>query len=150
MYLQLVSTVVVVYCENMFLLVRRTLDDEIFPGKWQSAGGKMEPGETLEETAVRELAEEIGVNVDPENLLFVMSYSWQKSFKEPTRLGIILLARLSKKIKDIDVVLDAELCEYGWFTMQKAEKLDTIGKDSPTGTFAQLKKAQEVVRHLAQ
>jgi len=33
--------------------------------KWQLPGGKPEPGETLKETAVREVYEETGINLAP-------------------------------------------------------------------------------------
>ncbi|HSX28383.1 MAG TPA: NUDIX hydrolase [Candidatus Saccharimonadales bacterium] len=141
---QIVSTVAIVYCQGKFLLVRRALDDDIFPGKWQSAGGKVEPGETIEEAVQRELLEETGVAIGSE-LRFVMSYAWQKSPSESTRLGIILLAALPGKNKDVSITLDAELCEYGWFTLAEAAKLDTIGRESSTGTFAQLQKASQLL-----
>lgn len=146
MNLQLVSTIVIVHCQDKFLLVRRDPEDDIFPNKWQSAGGKVEPGETIEAAARRELAEETSLEIK-EDLQFVMSYVWQKSPGDPSRLGIILLVDLPKKIESITVTLDPELCDYGWFTLEEAAKLDTIGKDSPTGTFAQIKKAQSILTH---
>jgi mutator protein MutT len=144
MFLQAVSTIVIVHCQNKFLLVRRALDDDIFPGKWQNAGGKLEPGETIEEAAKRELAEETGISIN-QGLQFVMSYSWQKAPEDPKRLGIILLADLPGKIENFNIKLDTELCEYGWYTLKETAKLDTIGKDSPTGTLGQIKKAYSML-----
>jgi mutator protein MutT len=37
-------------------------------GKWNGVGGKLEDGETIEQSALREIREEIGVTVSPEDL----------------------------------------------------------------------------------
>ncbi len=37
-------------------------------GKWNGAGGKLGPDETAEQAAIREVKEEIGVDVDPKDL----------------------------------------------------------------------------------
>lgn len=69
---QIVSVIVVVACGKKYLLVQRAINDDIFPGKWQNAGGKVELGETVEEAAYRELAEETGIKTK-ESLQFLMS-----------------------------------------------------------------------------
>lgn len=144
MELQLVSTVVIVYAQGKFLLVQRALDDDIFPGKWQSAGGKLEKDETIEVAAKRELAEETNLDIG-DDLRFVMSYSWKKSPEDPTRLGIIMLAVLPQTPQELAVQIDPELHDYSWFTLEEAAALDTIGKESPTGTYAQLQKAAQLI-----
>ena len=143
---QIVSTIVIVHHDGKFLLVRRNLQDDIFPGKWQNAGGKLEDNETIEAAAIRELHEETALDIGAAHLQFVMSYSWRKAADEPTRLGIILLADLPNSAQLNTISLDSELCEYGWFTLADALKLDTIGPDSPTGTMGQLNKASELLR----
>lgn len=147
MNMQIVSTIIIVSNKGKFLLVRRDLNDDIFPGKWQNTGGKVEQGETIEQAAQRELREETGL-VIAGSLRFVMSYSWQKAPDEPTRLGVIMLTDVPTQTKNLKVTLNDELCEYGWFSLGEAELLDSIGKDSPTGTLGQLKKASEVLHHL--
>ena len=37
-------------------------------GRWNGVGGKVEPGESIEEGAIREMEEEIGVTASIENL----------------------------------------------------------------------------------
>ncbi|CAK9884816.1 MAG: Dihydroneopterin triphosphate diphosphatase [Candidatus Erwinia impunctatus] len=61
-----VSVLVVIYAENsgrVLLLQRR--DDELF---WQSVTGSQEAGETLIETAIREVREETGIDITGEKL----------------------------------------------------------------------------------
>lgn len=41
---------------------------------WMLPGGRLEPGESLAEAAVREVAEETGLAVEPEQLAFVLDY----------------------------------------------------------------------------
>jgi len=54
-----ISTLVLVYTPGLAVLLLERAD---FPGHWQSVTGSQEPGETLAETARRELAEETGID----------------------------------------------------------------------------------------
>jgi dATP pyrophosphohydrolase len=56
-----VSTLVVVYTPSLEVLLIERAD---FPGHWQSVTGSQEPGETLAQTATRELREETGIDAD--------------------------------------------------------------------------------------
>ena len=56
-----VSTLVVVYTRELDVLLIERAD---FPEHWQSVTGSQEPGETLEETATRELREETGIDAE--------------------------------------------------------------------------------------
>ena len=60
-----VSTLVVVYTPALDVLVLERADH---PGFWQSVTGSQHEGETLEETAARELAEETGIVARPGEL----------------------------------------------------------------------------------
>jgi dATP pyrophosphohydrolase len=53
-----ISTLVLVHTPDLLVLLLERAD---FPGHWQSVTGSQEPGETLPETATRELAEETGI-----------------------------------------------------------------------------------------
>lgn len=58
-YKQPVSVLVVVYTSELDVLLMERAD---FPEHWQSVTGSIEPGETLAHAAVRELAEETGID----------------------------------------------------------------------------------------
>lgn len=47
--------------DGCLLLLQRGTTDPWMPGRWCLPGGKMDPGETPEQTAIRELIEEAGV-----------------------------------------------------------------------------------------
>ncbi len=46
------------------LLVKRSPDSKFAPGQWEFVNGGIDPGETAEQTAVRELIEEAGIGID--------------------------------------------------------------------------------------
>lgn len=56
-----ISVLVVVHTPELQVLLLERAD---YPGYWQSVTGSQEPGETLWQTACREIAEETGLNAD--------------------------------------------------------------------------------------
>jgi dATP pyrophosphohydrolase len=58
MFKQPLSTLVLVYTRDLRVLLIERAD---FPDHWQSVTGSCEPGESLADTAVRELREETGI-----------------------------------------------------------------------------------------
>ncbi len=139
--LQIVSVIIVIKRKNKFLLVQRSESDDIFPGKWQNLGGKIELGETVESAIKREVKEEVGLEIT-EHPIFLQSYSWKKDSNSPVRLGLIFLIKLEGNPRNHKIKLDSELSNFGWFGLNEAreknEKDELIGKTSPTGTLGQL------------
>jgi 8-oxo-dGTP pyrophosphatase MutT (NUDIX family) len=66
--------------ETAFLLTRRADRLRAHAGQWALPGGRCDPGETFEQTALRELEEELGVRLPPEHVLGVLD-------DYPTRSG---------------------------------------------------------------
>lgn len=147
--LQLVSVIVVIGCSNKFLLVQRKRTDDIFPGKWQNLGGKIELGETVEEAIKREISEEVGIKVI-KHPIFLQSYSWKKNKESSVRLGLIFFVKLDGKFQDYKIKLDSDLDNYDWFNLGEIKKLDEkyklIGKGSPTGTLGQISQVKKFYR----
>jgi 8-oxo-dGTP pyrophosphatase MutT (NUDIX family) len=56
---------VIIRMGEKFLAVSRRNDDS----QWGFPGGKVDPGETTEQAAVREVGEEMGLQLDPEFLI---------------------------------------------------------------------------------
>jgi len=140
--IHIVSINVILKYQNQYLLLQRNRNDNIFPCKWQNLGGKVEIGERLEESLIRECYEETKIKIH-KNLhpIFIMSYSWTKDHDPMTRMGIVFMFKLSTKPKRIGLSNEHE--NYGWFTYSQAKKLETIGIESPTGTLKQLEKAEK-------
>jgi 8-oxo-dGTP pyrophosphatase MutT (NUDIX family) len=66
--------------QTAFLLTRRAAGLRRHAGQWALPGGRCDPGESLEATALRELEEELGLRVPPEDVLGVLD-------DYPTRSG---------------------------------------------------------------
>jgi 8-oxo-dGTP pyrophosphatase MutT (NUDIX family) len=66
--------------ETAFLLTRRAAGLRRHAGQWALPGGRCDPGETLEATALRELEEELGVRLPAGDVLGVLD-------DYPTRSG---------------------------------------------------------------
>lgn len=66
--------------EVAFLLTRRAAQMRAHAGQWALPGGRCDPGETLEEAALRELHEELGLEVPAHDVLGVLD-------DYPTRSG---------------------------------------------------------------
>ena len=55
--------------EAALILTRRSADLRSHPGQWALPGGRIDPGETAEEAALRELAEEVALVLGPDAIL---------------------------------------------------------------------------------
>ena len=86
--------------DGRFLIARRPLD-KLLGGLWEFPGGKQEKGESLEEALVREIDEELGVEIRPSHLLLAIKHAYthfritlhtfQATYVagEPQHLGVI-------------------------------------------------------------
>lgn len=54
------------------VLITQRRHDDSFGGAWEFPGGKCEPGETLEDCARREAAEEVGIEIEIERRLMTV------------------------------------------------------------------------------
>jgi len=68
--------------EAAFILTRRTSGLRNHGGQWALPGGRIEPGETAAAAAIRELREEVGLEVGPENFLgFLDDFETRSGFR---------------------------------------------------------------------
>ncbi|MCX5228427.1 (deoxy)nucleoside triphosphate pyrophosphohydrolase [Streptomyces sp. NPDC006553] len=108
------------YDRGRLLAARRSAPVEL-AGRWELPGGKLEPGESPEEALVRELREELGVEVEPGERI---PGEW------PLKPGYVLrvwTARLlsgePRPLEDHDALR--------WLTRSDLDSVDWLDQDRP-------------------
>lgn len=115
---QQVSTgALIVRPDGKFLLTKRSLTDDFMPGLWEIPGGGSEYGETPEQTTIREIQEECGINVKVLAPLTTHSYY----MGETQRVEIIFLCAMEG---DQKVTLSEEHIEYAWTSKDELVKYE--------------------------
>ena len=89
-----------------YFLQRRALTAKVLPGHWEFPGGKVEPGETLQGALVRELWEEVALEVE----------------------GLVPLAPLEGEPRLVPFLVRGQghprtLLAWGWFTPMEMRRL---------------------------
>ncbi len=103
--------------KNEFLMQRRSKDKG---GKWATTGGHPKSGETSLQGIVTEIKEELGIDVDPKNLIFYHTIKTNKDFVDFYYLN------QDFDLKDLTLQKE-EVQDAKWFTIEEIENL--IKKD---------------------
>lgn len=133
-------------CENEYLMVRRSLDDEDCAGFWEMPSGKLEFGETVAQGLRREIFEEVGIDIAPfeQRIIGISEYSSEKS--EGTKYSVQLNYVIEVPTKELPIKLSNEHTDFVWATRNSeyvddfiAEIIDTIEPNKENG-YARTKK----------
>lgn len=110
----------IIHRRGRLLLVRRA--EEPAYGTWSFPGGGVEPGESLEETAIREVKEEVGLDIEIERVFEVVVY--------PSSRGLdpFLVVDYLAKAPRGKVKINSESSDWGWFRPEEVEGLDADDK----------------------
>ena len=111
--------------EGKFLIQKRTRSRKRFPNMWSLTAGAVDTGETSVEGAIREAKEEIGINIDKEELELMLSMKRTNNFLD------VWLVRKDIDIKDI-IMQEEEVQEVKWVTKDELEEM--IKNDEVAGT----------------
>ena len=102
-----------------FLIVKRK-NEKIHPDKWLFPGGVMEKEESVEQTLMRELKEEVGLELK-KIIRKISSYDYLGENKEMTK-GESYLVETENK----DVIIGFEIDDLKWVTIEEFENLDYV------------------------
>lgn len=131
-----------------FLLLKRSEDDNLYPGIWQVITGRIEKGEKAFQTALREVREEAGLEAEK---LYVLPHT--TTFYSPKDDSISLVPLFICETGGKEVTLSHEHSKYIWLDAEKAsrklffksqkENVNFIDKGFrrklKTGTFEEIK-----------
>ena len=108
----------VILNEGKVLIAQRSMDDEFGGGTWECVGGKIEFGEELESALLREIKEEVGLDVTVNKILYATTFK-----TNPSRQLVILTYLCECKNKN--VILSNEHSDYKWVTKDQFRSLIT-------------------------
>lgn len=105
-----VGVLTLIFAEDCLLLIRRGTPP--YPGKWAPPGGFVEQDESLETAAIREVQEEVGIQLRRESLLPHALHS----LPQIQQICVVFLARLEQRVASSANA--PEVAEANWFTQQ--------------------------------
>jgi mutator protein MutT len=91
MVVPVVVTAAIIRKDGLVLIAQRLPSSRLEPNKWEFPGGKLEPGETLEAGVIREIREELGIEITVERLFMVHPYTYVRDGRpSPIELHVFL------------------------------------------------------------
>lgn len=109
---RLVAKSILINQDGKILILTRSDTDLIRPGELDLPGGLVEPGESYQEGAKREIKEEIGLDIAPRDLHLV--YTETSYYDDKTTIRCVYAAALGKTPK---IVLSDEHSDYAWLPL---------------------------------
>ena len=106
------------------ILVQKRPDGKAMAGLWEFPGGKVETGETPESALARELKEELGIGVDPENLVPITFASEQLGDR-----NLLLLLYTCRTWSGEPEALESN--DLAWVTTEQMRELPMPPADAP-------------------
>ena len=103
----------------MYLLLRRSTTDKIYPDTWQMVSGSIERGETSIRASLRELKEETGFEPDRYWLVPHMN-TFLNPKRDVVHISAVFAAQVSAGSQPI---LSKEHYQYEWCSLERAKQL---------------------------
>ena len=101
--------------EGKFLMQKRSLTKKAYPGMWSVTGGAVDAGEEPIDAAYRETKEELGIDLNPDKVEYMMSLKRDCIFLD------IFLSKENVNIDDL-TIQEEELSDVKWFSKDEIKK----------------------------
>ncbi len=105
----------VIVKDDKVLILQRSADETTYPNLWELPSGKKEESESVEQTLVREVKEEAGIEISAVEQIAAFNYQIEKEFEVHNCTQINFLATAEKS----DVVLSLEHQHWRWISEEE-------------------------------
>ena len=129
--------------KKQILLQKRSANKRFNPNKWGLCAGHVDAGESLESAALRELKEEVGIDIDMDEL---KQFTKREFTIGHTNSHITYFYFIKSNLNEDDFIIQKEeLSEVKWFDIDEVVKIikskdnSTVFKDDRLHLFEQLK-----------
>ena len=130
-----IGAAVIINSEGKILIDRRKPEGEM-GGLWELPGGKIEPGETVEECIKREIDEELAIDIEIGEHLITIDHTY-------TDLRVTLTVHECRHLKGVPKPLECD--EIRWVNLEQLEKFNF-----PAANFQIITALQEKVANRKQ
>lgn len=132
----------IINSNNEILLQKRSMNKRFNPGKWGLCAGHVDSGESLEEAAIREIKEEIGLDVSVNDLCTFTEREINIREKN-SHISYFYYVNTDKKVEEF-VIQEEELSEVKWFNVDYLIELILNGDTSTVFTKDRLRLLNDI------
>lgn len=118
---KIIDKIAWIYIQNGRVLGARSQGKELC----YLPGGKREPGETDEETLIREIKEELSVDILPESISYVGTFEAQADGKSE---GVVVKMTCYAAEFTGELRPDSEIAELVWLTSQDGDRVSRVSQ----------------------
>jgi 8-oxo-dGTP diphosphatase len=111
----------VVIREGKILILQRHKDEDVYPNMWELPSGKREPLEPSEDSLIREVKEETGLDIKIIMPFSVFDYQVEKldEIRDSTQINFLVTPINNKEVK-----LSEEHQAFAWITKDEIDKYE--------------------------
>lgn len=108
--------------DDRYLVLRRRKDEIAYPGMYTFPGGKIEDNDTVEETLIKEVAEEANLKLKPGKILLK-----DKSFVRPDGQTAKSFSYLCEADNTSAVKISQDFIDFKWVNLEELKELPHVG-----------------------
>lgn len=117
----------IINTKGEILIQKRAATKKVAPNLWAIVAGHVDAGETLISTAIREIKEEVGIDINKEDLEYL--YTYKNNLENKHNFNSMYLITVDTKIEDF-IIQEDELSEVKYISIDEFRKIiETKDKD---------------------